>query len=67
MPAFSAKLYEIMNIKYDEVNASLLGRLVSAKDGNFEISKEKILNLVESGHAINEPLPLFRKSNFFLI
>ena len=65
MPAFSAKLYEIMNIKYDEVNSTLLGRLVSTKDGVFEISKEKILGLVEAGHTINEPLPLFRKSKFF--
>jgi hypothetical protein len=65
MPAFSAKLYEIMNIKYDEVNATLLGRLVSFKDGNLEICKEKILSLVEVGKVINEPLPLFRKSKIY--
>jgi hypothetical protein len=65
MPAFSAKLYEIMNIKYDEDAASLLGRLISFKDGVPEISRDSIMGLVSSGHAINEPLPLFRKSIYY--
>jgi methionyl-tRNA synthetase len=62
MPAFSAKLYEIINIKYDEINSTLLGRIVTVNEGAFEISKDKILSFVEAGHTINEPLPLFRKS-----
>jgi hypothetical protein len=62
MPAFSAKLYEIMNIKYDEEASTLLGRLITFKDNVSEISKDRIMGLVSANHVINEPLPLFRKS-----
>lgn len=56
MPSLSAKLYEIMNVKYDEKSSVLLKELVS---NDYEF----ILTLVEEGHKINEPHPLFKKSN----
>ncbi len=55
MPSFSAKLYEIMNVKYNEVNSVILKAIVS---NSFEF----IVTLVSEGHKINEPLPLFKQS-----
>jgi len=54
MPSFSAKLYEILNIKYDDKNSLLLKEIIN---NNFEF----ILTLVEEGHKINDPLPLFKE------
>jgi len=60
MPSFSAKLYEIMNIKYDEKSSVLLGEIVK---NNFEF----ILTLVQPGHKLNEPLPLFKNSKIIIL
>jgi methionyl-tRNA synthetase len=62
MPSFSAKLYEIMNVKYNEENAILLNKIVKSNEGSLEISQENILSLVKEGDQFNEPQPLFRKS-----
>ena len=63
MPSLSAKLYEILNIKYEANNCILL------KIINDYIEKEKEnehlflikLNLLKEGHVINPSKPLFRK------
>lgn len=63
MPSLSAKLYEILNIKYEGDNCILL------KIINDYIAKEKdkehlfLINakIIEEGHLINHSKPLFRK------
>jgi len=52
LPSFSAKLYEIMNVKYDEESSVLLGII-------HKSNPEFILNLVKVNHEINHPKPLF--------
>lgn len=63
MPSLSAKLYEILNIKY-EGNSCILLKLINdyiikekEKDYLFLIN----LKLIEEGHTINHSKPLFRK------
>ena len=55
LPGFSAKLYEIMNVKYDEENATLL-KCLNQNDYSY------IASLVRTSQEINEPLPLFKES-----
>ena len=63
MPSFSAKLYEIMNIKYEGDSLTLLGKIndfieKNQSDSLFFLFKN---NLVEEGQAINKPKPLFKE------
>lgn len=60
MPSFSAKLYEIMNVKYDE-NASKFLQVVEELRKKSE--QKFLLHLLPEGQKFNEALPLFRKSN----
>jgi hypothetical protein len=55
LPSFSAKLYEIMNIKYDDENATLL-KILNKNEFSY------IASLVRPSQPINEPLPLFKES-----
>jgi methionyl-tRNA synthetase len=65
MPSFSAKLYEIMNIKYTEEHATFLARhfILDDKEKAWILTPERYLNLYPEGSTINEPKPLFRMSN----
>ena len=58
LPSFSAKLYEILNVKYDNDSVVLLGTL-NHKDSNF------ISSLIKPSHPINEPFPLFKESKLY--
>ena len=63
MPSFSAKLYEIMNIKYEGDSLKLLGILYdfivkNPSDNVLFLVKNKI---IEEGHLINQPKPLFKE------
>ena len=63
MPSFSAKLYEIMNVKYEGDSLVLLGIIndfieKNPSDANNFLFKIK---LVEEGQAINQPKPLFKE------
>lgn len=63
MPSFSAKLYEIMNVKYDEYACKILGTVnefieKNPNDELFFLIKNK---LIEEGQQINKPKPLFKK------
>ena len=63
MPSFSAKLYEIMNIKYEGDSLTLLGKIndfieKNQSDSLFFLFKN---NLVEEGQTINKPKPLFKE------
>ncbi len=63
MPSFSAKLYEILRIPYDEEQSKLLKTIwnyIENNDGNAQMFLIK-LNFLKEGHLINDPLPLFRK------
>ncbi len=64
MPSFSAKLYELINLKYDE-NASILLKEFSLIIENQDKFDEMFLNLVKSDSEILDPLPLFKESKFF--
>jgi methionyl-tRNA synthetase len=63
MPAFSAKLYEIMNIKYDESQSLLLSSInsfISTNNDNAYMFLLK-LSLITPDSEIKDPLPLFKK------
>jgi len=63
MPSFSAKLYELLNIKY-EGNETILLKVI---DDFIEKNKEKEYeflikaDLIKVGNVINKPLPLFKR------
>ena len=62
MPAFSAKLYEIMNVKYDEESLKYLyhvNQIIEKQEDKF------LLYLIKSGQVFNESLPLFKTSKKF--
>lgn len=63
MPSFSAKLYEILRLTYDEDQSRLLKTITSFIDENPENSYLFLIKLdfLKDGHLINDPLPLFRK------
>ena len=60
LPSFSAKLYEIMNVKYDDESVVLLGTL-NQKDASF------IASLIKPSNPINEPFPLFKESKLYYL
>ena len=63
IPSFSAKLYEILNVKYDENACKILGTLYDfiEKNPNDELHFLVKNKLMEEGHQINKPKPLFKK------
>ena len=63
MPSFSAKLYEIMNIKYEGDALKILGIVDKflEKNPNDEIGFLTKTNLIKEGQSINNPKPLFRE------
>jgi methionyl-tRNA synthetase len=63
MPSFSAKLYEILRITYDEEQSTILKTIWSFIEQNPENGHMFLLKLefLKEGHVINDPLPLFRK------
>jgi methionyl-tRNA synthetase len=63
MPSFSAKLYEILGIVYEEKQSTLLKTIWTFIEQNPENSHMFLLKLdfLAEGHLINDPLPLFRK------
>lgn len=70
MPSFSAKLYELMDLKYDEKSAKMLKYVNDCIDTQEKFD-EMFVNLVKEGDVIKDPLPLFKESmfcfSFFLI
>jgi hypothetical protein len=69
MPSLSAKLYEIMNIKYTEEKATFFAQhfVQDDKEKVWVLTTEKYLNLYPEGSVINEPKVLFRNSKQPLI
>ena len=63
MPAFSAKLYEILNLSYDENQSLLLSTIKTFINSNNENAHMFLvkLSLLKTGQEIREPLPLFKK------
>ena len=63
MPSFSAKLYEIMNLKYEGNELKILGIINDFIEKNQSDSILFLVknNLVEEGKAINKPKPLFKE------
>lgn len=66
MPSFSAKLYELLNIKYDFEQSRLLKTIIDYIKTNPENSHMFLLKLplINYGTVIREPLPLFKKSKY---
>ena len=65
MPSFSAKLYELLNIIYDDSQAILLKSIrdyinTNKENGYMFLVK---LGLVKEDQEIKDPLPLFKKIN----
>ena len=63
MPSFSAKLYEIMNVKYEGDSLKILGIIndfieKNPSDAFNFLSKNK---LIEEGQVTNKPKPLFKE------
>ena len=63
MPSFSAKLYEIMNLKYEGNELKILGIINEflEKNPNDEVGLLTKTNLMKEGQNINAPKPLFRE------
>ena len=63
MPSFSAKLYEIMNVKYEGDGLKILGIIDEylEKNPKDEFGFLTKTGLVKEGQAINKPKPLFRE------
>jgi methionyl-tRNA synthetase len=63
IPSFSAKLYEILNIKYEGDSLKLLGIINEfiEKNPNEAIFFLEKIKLIEEGHAINKAKPLFKE------
>ena len=63
IPSFSAKLYEILNIKYEGDSLKLLGIINEfiEKNPNDAIFFLQKINSIEEGHAINKAKPLFKE------
>ena len=63
MPSFSAKLYELMNVKYEGDSLKLLGIINDFIEKNPSDSMLFLvkIKLVEEGQAINKPKPLFKE------
>ena len=63
MPSFSAKLYEILSITYNDEESKLLRRILSYAETNVENPHYYLIKLalVPEGHEMKESLPLFKK------
>ena len=63
MPSFSAKLYEIMNVKYEGDALKIIGIISEyiEKNPDDEVGFLRKTNLIQEGQAINKPKPLFRE------
>jgi methionyl-tRNA synthetase len=63
IPSFSAKLYEILNIKYEGDSLKLLGIINEfiEKNPNEAIFFLEKIKLIEEGQAINKAKPLFKE------
>ena len=63
MPSFSAKLYEIMNVKYEGDALKIIGIIAEyiEKNPDDEVGFLRKTNLIQEGQAINKPKPLFRE------
>lgn len=63
MPSFSAKLYEIMNVKYEGDALKILGLINTFIEANPDDSFLFLvkMKLVEQGQVINQPKPLFKE------
>ncbi len=61
MPSFSAKLYELINLKYDAPAACMLKTLYDAIEDQARFD-ELFLGLVKEEQEILDPLPLFKES-----
>ena len=61
MPSFSAKLYELINLKYNEEASCLLNSIHDCCE-NQERFDELFLSLVKEEQDILDPLPLFKES-----
>jgi len=53
MPSFSAKVNYILNIKREEKDEYFIEKLIEAN------RPEALLKLIEGGHTLNKPVPLF--------
>ena len=62
MPSFSAKLYEIMNIKYEGKECVLLKIINDFIENNKDEEFMFLIKagILDEGHEINHPLPLFK-------
>ena len=63
MPSFSAKLYEIMNVKNEGDTLIILGlikKFIEANPNDSTLFLVK-MKLVEEGQLINQPKPLFKE------
>ena len=63
MPSFSAKLYEIMNVKYEGDALKILGLINTFIEANPDDSFLFLvkMKLIEQGQVINQPKPLFKE------
>jgi len=60
MPSFSAKLYELINLKYDQNGFKFFKTLNDAIEDQAKF-EECFLGLVKEEHEILDPLPLFKE------
>ena len=63
IPSFSAKLYEIMNVKYEGDSLKILGIVNDFIEKNENESSLFLIrtNLIAEGQTINKPKPLFKE------
>jgi methionyl-tRNA synthetase len=63
MPSFSAKIYEILKITYDEDQCKLIKTIWNFIEENGENAYMFLVKLdfLKEANPINDPLPLFRK------
>lgn len=63
MPSFSAKLYELISLKYDEKACTFLKDIFAVVE-NQDTFDKMFFNLVKEDSQILDPLPLFKESKF---
>ena len=63
IPSFSAKLYEIMNIKYEGKELTVIKTVLDYIEANKGKEETFLYNckLIEEEHSFNQPHPLFKK------
>lgn len=64
MPSFSAKLYELMKLTYDDFATRLLQHINAVIDDQEKFN-DLFLRLLKEESEILDPLPLFKESNIF--